>query len=72
MFVILLFLLIQTRGSTVTGTQFNFATNNNNNNNRDIYEPSYPFQRIADSQSPYNGLNLLFRDSFLPGDDFDF
>jgi len=24
------------------------------------------------SQSPYNGLNLLFRDSFLPGDDFDF
>jgi len=33
-------------------------------------ESSYLFQRIAVTIQPFN--SVLFRDSFLPGDDFDF
>ena len=46
--------------------------NNDNNNNisGDIRESSYIFQRIAITIQRFN--SVLFGDSFLPGDDFDF
>jgi len=43
---------------------------NNNNISGDIRESSYIFQRIAITIQRFN--SVLFGDSFLPGDDFDF
>jgi len=48
----------------------NTNTNNVSGQSGDIRESSYLFQRIAITIQRFN--SVLFGDSFLPGDDFDF